>query len=197
MQGKHKGNTVKVRGKFREIQGKYRGKYKERQGKYRKMKGKTGKVQLFLTKQWLGNPKQEDPRLSRIFCEKTVEFSASVVAEWMKNVEEEWDIIWKSRGGRVVNGVPREVPRPKPEGPQAPRVLAAGLPRGTPFTTLHPRLFHIMSFFGHPGLVKRDFFHCRQIQPVPREYHTQYYLVEVQILVEINPNILVRRFQRM
>ena len=119
MQGKHKGNTVKVRGKFREIQGKYRGKYKERQGKYRKMKGKTGKVQLFLTKQWLGNPKQEDPRLSRIFCEKTVEFSASVVAEWMKNVEEEWDIIWKSRGGRVVNGVPREVPRQKPKGPQA------------------------------------------------------------------------------
>ena len=37
-------------------------------------------------------------------------------------------IIWKSRGGRVVNGVPREVPRQKPEGPQAPRVLAAGLP---------------------------------------------------------------------
>ena len=35
------------------------------------------------------------------------------------------------------------------------------LPQGTPFTTLHPRPFHIMSFFGHPGLVKRDFFHCR------------------------------------
>ena len=26
----------------------------------------------------------------------------------------------------MVNVVPREVPRPKPEGPQAPRVLAAG-----------------------------------------------------------------------
>ena len=54
-----------------------------------------------------------------------------------------------------------------------------------------------MSFFDHPGLVKRDFFHCRQSQPVPREYHTQCYVVEVQTLVEFNPNILVRRFQRM
>ena len=27
-----------------------------------------------------------------------------------------WDIIWKSRGGIMVNIVPREVPRPKPEG---------------------------------------------------------------------------------
>ena len=27
----------------------------------------------------------------------------------------------------MVNGVPREVPRPKPEGPQAPGVLAEGL----------------------------------------------------------------------
>ena len=29
----------------------------------------------------------------------------------------------------MVNGVPREVPRPKPEGPQTPRVLAAFGPR--------------------------------------------------------------------
>ena len=76
-------------------------------------------------------------------------------------------------------------------------VMIAGLLQGTPFTTLHPRLFHIMSFFGHPGLVKRDFFHCRQAQSVPREYHTQCYIVEVQTLVEFNPNILVRCFQRM
>ena len=68
---------------------------------------------------------------------------------------------------------------------------------GTPFTTLHPRLFHIMSFFGDPGLVKRDYFHCCQTQPVPREYNTQYYVVEVQTLVELNPNTLVRHFQRM
>ena len=39
-----------------------------------------------------------------------------------------WNIILKSRGGRVVNGVPREVPRLKPKGRQAPRVLDAGLP---------------------------------------------------------------------
>ena len=39
-----------------------------------------------------------------------------------------WNIILKSQGGRVVNGVPREVPRLKPKGRQAPRVLDAGLP---------------------------------------------------------------------
>ena len=31
----------------------------------------------------------------------------------------------------------------------------------------------------------------------PREYHTQYYVVEVQTLVELNPNILVRDVERM
>ena len=54
----------------------------------------------------------------------------------------------------MVNGVPRKVPRPDSEGPQAPWVLAAGLPRGTPYTTLHLRLFHKLSFFSHPGLKK-------------------------------------------
>ena len=55
----------------------------------------------------------------------------------------------------MVNGVPREVPRPKPEGP-------------------------------------RDFFHWRQTQPLPREYHGQYAGHGFPILVELNPNILVR-----
>ena len=84
----------------------------------------------------------------------------------------------------MVNEVTREVPRPKPKGPQAPWDLALGLPRGTPFTTLHPKLFHILSFFGHPGLVRRD-------------YHTKFYIVEAHKLVDLNPNILVRHFQRM
>ena len=89
-------------------------------------------------------------------------------------------------------------PKAKTRGPQAQRVLAAGLPRRTPFTSLHPRLFHIMSFFDEPGLVKRDFFHCPQTQPVPKVYHTQCYVVEeIQTFVELNPNILVWRFQRM
>ena len=100
--------------------------------------------------------------------------------------------MWKSRGGIVVNGVPREVPRPKPEGPQAPRVFGRGTSRGTAFTTIHPRLFHTFSFFRHPGPVRRDFLYCRQTQPAPREYHTQCYIVEVQTLVELNPNILVQ-----
>ena len=58
----------------------------------------------------------------------------------------------------MVNGVPREVTRPKPEGLQAPRVLAAGLSKGLNFTMIHPRLFHTFSFYRHPGLVRRDFF---------------------------------------
>ena len=58
----------------------------------------------------------------------------------------------ESRGGIMVNGVHREVPRPKPEGPQAPRVLAAGLSEGLHFTMIHPRLFHRFSFFWHPEL---------------------------------------------
>ena len=43
---------------------------------------------------------------------------------------QEWDNVWKSRGGIIVNGVPTEFPRAKPEEPQVPRVLAAGLPEG-------------------------------------------------------------------
>ena len=40
----------------------------------------------------------------------------------------------------MVNGVPREVPRPKPKEPQAPRVSGRGTSRGTPFTMIPPRL---------------------------------------------------------
>ena len=97
----------------------------------------------------------------------------------------------------MVNGVPRDVPRPKPEGPQAPRVLGRGTSQGNPFTMIHPRLFHTFLFFCHPGLVKRDFFHWRQIQPLPREYHGQCYSAEEQTLVEFNPHILVRDVERM
>ena len=46
-----------------------------------------------------------------------------------------WYIIWKSRGGIMVNGVLWEVPRPKPEGPQAPRVFAVG-----PLEALHSHI---------------------------------------------------------
>ena len=33
-------------------------------------------------------------------------------------VETDWDNLWKSQGGIMVNEVPREVLRPKQEGPQ-------------------------------------------------------------------------------
>ena len=31
--------------------------------------------------------------------------------------------------------------------------------RGTPFTMIHPRIFHTFSFFSPPGLVRKDFFY--------------------------------------
>ena len=72
-----------------------------------------------------------------------------------------------------------------------------GTSRGTPFTMIHPRLFHIFSLFCHPGPVKRNYLHGRQTQPAPREYYTQYYVVEVHRLVELNRNILVWHVERM
>ena len=47
----------------------------------------------------------------------------------LANHGDHWYIIWKSLGGIMVNGVPREVPRPEPKGPQAPRALAVGPPK--------------------------------------------------------------------
>ena len=41
----------------------------------------------------------------------------------------------------MVNGDPREVPRPKPEGPQAPRVLTAELSEGLEFHHDTPKDF--------------------------------------------------------
>ena len=75
--------------------------------------------------------------------------------------------------GIMVNGVPVEVPRPKPKEPQAPEGFGRGTSWRIPFTMIHPRLFHTFPLFCHPGLVKRDFFqwridylslmvHCRQ-----------------------------------
>ena len=53
----------------------------------------------------------------------------------------------------MVNGVPREVSRPKPDGPQALRVFGRGTSGGTPFTMIALRLFLIMSFLWHAELV--------------------------------------------
>ena len=75
----------------------------------------------------------------------------------------------------MVNGVPGEVLRPKPEGPQAPRDFGRGTSQVTQFTMIVPWLFHIMSFFWHPKLVYRIAF--SQWSPKAlgtREYHGQY-----------------------
>ena len=67
----------------------------------------------------------------------------------------------------MVNVVPREVPRPKPCGPSG---FGLGTSRGTTFTMIPPRLLQIMSHY--TGL-------------------------EQGILLELNPNILVRDEDRM
>ena len=51
---------------------------------------------------------------------------------------------------------------------------------------IHPRLFHTFSFFCHPTLEKERFFLANGL---PREYHDQCYVAEVQTLVELNPNM--------
>ena len=72
---------------------------------------------------------------------------------WFHHKTTPWDNVWKSRGGIMVNLVPREDPRPKPKG-FLPRDS-----RGIPFPMIHPRLFHTCPLFFHLGL--------------PREYHGQ------------------------
>ena len=64
-----------------------------------------------------------------------------------------WYNMWKSRGGILVNIVPRKFQGIKPEGPQAPRVFGLATSRGTIFTRIPPRLFHILPFFNNPSLV--------------------------------------------
>ena len=55
------------------------------------------------------------------------------------------DIIWKSLGAILVNGVPREVLRPKTIGAYSPLGFGLGTSPGTPFTMITPQLFQIMS----------------------------------------------------
>ena len=69
-----------------------------------------------------------------------------------------WDHLWKRRGGIMMNGVPKEVPRPKPERPQAPKGFGRKTSQGTPITKIPPMIFHTCSFFCHPGLEKRVLF---------------------------------------
>ena len=81
-----------------------------------------------------------------------------------------WDIIWKSQGGIMVNGVPMEVPRLKPKVPQAPRVFGRRTFIGTPFTMIAQRLFNIVIL-----LATRT---CKEVflsaNGLPRVYHDQH-----------------------
>ena len=88
----------------------------------------------------------------------------------------------------MVNGVPREIPRPKPEEPQAPMVLAVGLSEGLHFTMIHSRIFYRFSLFWHPELE----YGFLSANGLPRESIGHYTGLGQRILVELNLNILAR-----
>ena len=80
-------------------------------------------------------------RLGLVAMKKSIFTSSG----WPKN-----DIIWKSLGCRVVNGVTRGSPAAKTLGTCGPYGFGLGTSLGTPFTTLPPWLFQIMSHYtGH------------------------------------------------
>ena len=58
----------------------------------------------------------------------------------------------------MVNVVPREVPRPKPEGPQALMVFCCGTFRGTPFHHDTPKAFPQIFILLASRARIRDFF---------------------------------------
>ena len=92
----------------------------------------------------------------------------------------------------MVNGVPREVPRPKPEGPHAPGVFGCGTSPGTPFTTISQAFPYNVNLLAS-RTSKEGFLSANGL---PREYHDQYLSFAGQILVELNPNILVQDVER-
>ena len=94
---------------------------------------------------------------------------------------------WSALGG----------PKAKTRGAAGPNGFGRGTSGGSPFTMIPPRLFHIMSFFQLPGLVKRNLFHWGQNEPVPRKSIGHYTGLGQEILLELNPNILVRDEERL
>ena len=117
------------------------------------------RLSLSSSSDWSGQCSQTSPRTRHLDYWPSQGLILSELPKWPKlSICQYWDNVWKSRGFIVVNGVPREVPRPEPEGPQAPRVFVRGTSWGTPFTMINPRHFHTFSSFRHPELVKRDFF---------------------------------------
>ena len=95
----------------------------------------------------------------------------------------------------MVNGVPREVPRPKTLGAGGPEGFGSGTSRGTPFIMITTRLFHIMSFFRHPKL-KKNGISFNQWNPWGIHW-TMYECMKPYILVELNLNVLRRDVERM
>ena len=97
-------------------------------------------------------------------------------------------------GGIMVYGAPREVPRPKALGAAGPRVFCPGTSRGTPFVKIAPRLFHIMSCFCNPKLVKWDFSQSLDFLGSIMVFIQN---MKPYILVELTPIILGRDRERM
>ena len=69
--------------------------------------------------------KMSAPKLFRFGSEGVLKIFSQKITEVISRMQNEWDNVWKSQGGIMVNGVPRELPRSKPEGSQAPRFFFA------------------------------------------------------------------------
>ena len=83
-----------------------------------------------------------DLTFGELVCAQFLVRDIATLGIWSIFSQDEWYIIWKSRGGIMVKGVPREVPRPNPKGPQVPSVLAMGLPEAF-HSPLFPQGFSI------------------------------------------------------
>ena len=78
-----------------------------------------------------------------------------------------WDIIWKSQGGIMVNGFPREV---------------RGTSQGTPFTMIAHILFHIMSLFLSSQTSIQGFLSANGLSS---KYHWKYTGQEAEHIVRV------------
>ena len=92
-----------------------------------------------------------------------------------------------------MNIVPREFQGQQPEGPQAPSVFGVGTSRGTIFTRIPPRLFHILPFFRNPALVTGIL-----LQPIlPLGSIVVNIPLDFYNIDSVNPSILGRDLERM
>ena len=92
-----------------------------------------------------------------------------------------------------MNGVPREVPRPKPEGPKAASVFGRGASRGTPFIMI-PQGF---STHCHSFVIPYYYMEFISANGAPRVYHGEFTPSALTNIDSVKSNIVGRDIERM